>query len=172
MNHPPIWLTAALFLATPLVPMGQAEENVWLTCADVPIPGGIAGDLVGGGQEEPGDEPEESGGADQTAGCFAAEGKSCGRHWWQSWKVKGEYAEGEGTVQFAVVCGTSDLVECKVGSAGIGCDTDLREPIDEPFRCVYRILGGQPSTISGKCVDPVNPAIVFNAVEDVLSSLP
>lgn len=94
--------------------------------------------------------------ADTDSDC---EGKKC--HWWQTWGVEGDHS-GSGSVRFWVECGSGIPAVCET--------VNLPHCEDGPgdgggkLGCFYEILHGNPRDIIGKCIDPVNPRIVYEAI--------
>lgn len=98
----------------------------------------------------------------EDASCSEGSG-SCGSD--QYYTVDGEYDSGNGTIKISVKCGDETLVECTVDTPDVDCDTPMpKGPGDGGFKCLKEIVNGTPEGLSGYCIDPAQPSIVYLAV--------
>jgi hypothetical protein len=110
---------------------------------------------------------QEHSGAD----CSSGSSKCQGSRWAaRQWEVTGGYDEGEGTVAFFVQCGSGktkvgqNKIECEASLQHVRCDFGPDKDEGE-FGCWYTILEGDPEEIWGKCIDPLDPTVIYHAVE-------
>lgn len=100
--------------------------------------------------------------SDAANDATACGGGKCG--WGQYWQVRGEFDAGEGKVKFYVKCGTSEVVECTVSVQKTECKSDVDGPGDDDFGCFYQVLEGSADDIRGRCIDPLNPEVIYLAI--------
>lgn len=105
--------------------------------------------------------PEPKCAAEVADGLCSGSSK-CG--WAQQWEVEGSFNSGTGEVKFSIQCGGEDIATCSVGTTGVHCQDGPKGPGKKEFGCFYDILKGLPDEIAGRCVDPLNPEIIYLAV--------
>jgi hypothetical protein len=79
------------------------------------------------------------------------------------WYVTGEYQSGDGGVHFWVDCGGTEIAHCTATDPGVPCTSDVGTSLDGDLGCWAAIFWGNPSGISGQCIDPINPLRVLRA---------
>jgi hypothetical protein len=100
-----------------------------------------------------------------TLGGTCANGQpKCRSDWWrhQTWEVEGQHS-GDGAVEFYTECGERKVAVCDTIKLP-HCASDEPGSGDGDLGCFYRILHGNPKDIAGRCIDPVDPAIAYEAV--------